>query len=88
MCCYFQQAQESVDGKILADLVVEARKVPTGTVVSQFLEHSVFFKFVIIQSKPNFLSLVKHCNNVLLSIFQRLSKPLDNLNQFALPKAV
>ena len=65
-----------MDHKILADLMVEARKVPKGTVVSQFLEPSVFFKFVIIRSKPNFLSLVKHCNNALLSIFQRLSKLL------------
>lgn len=48
MCCYFQQAQESVDRKILADLVVEERKVLKGTVVSQFFEPSVFFKFVII----------------------------------------
>ena len=56
MCCYFQQVQESVDSKILADLVVEARKVPKGTVVSQFLEPSVFFKFVVIRSKHNFLT--------------------------------
>ena len=50
MCGYFQQAQESVDRKILADLVVEARMVPKnkGTVVSQFLEPSHFLKFGII----------------------------------------
>lgn len=32
-----------MDRKILADLVVEARKVPKGTVVLQFFEPSVFF---------------------------------------------